>query len=788
MRALDRKLVRGLWRLRGQVVAVSMIVASGVGVLVMGLSALQALEETTAAYYDRYRFADVFASAVRAPESLARRIAEIPGVSGVDTRVDGAASLDIAGFAEPVTARLVSLPERGEPALNRIALRAGRSVAPDAPDEVVLNEPFAEAHGLTPGSRLHAIIDGKRRALDVVGIALSPEFVYALGPGSLTPDDRRYGILWMGREALAASHDLDGAFNFVSLSLLGGTDPDAVVERLDRLLDPYGGVGAIARENQLSNWFLMDQLGQLATFSTVLPTIFLGVAAFLINMVLARLIAVERSEIGLLKSFGYADLQVAWHYAKLVIAMSLVGIVLGWIVGASLGRYNTATNAEFFHFPLMIFRPNPSIFVIAALVSLAAALSGALGAVRAAVRLPPAEAMRPPSPPRYGGGAISRSRLVRVLDQPSRIIVRQLSRRPGRAALTSVGIAFSVAITIMALQWLDAIDHMLEVYFFDGQRQDVVIGLNEPQGAGVLHDALHLPGVLAAEPLRWVGADFHHGTRSHRGAIQGVLPESRLQPVHDVSGRDLEVPPGGVILGTELAEKLGVGVGDAVRIELREGRQPTLDVAVVELVETYIDLPAWMHLDTLNRALGEGPRTEYLSLVVDERETNALFEALKRTPRVTTVMLREAAVANFEDTMARTVVIFVAFFSVFAVALGFGVVYNSARVTLSERGRELASLRVLGFSRAAISYILLGELGVLILVALPIGCLLGWCIVWLIITTAFESEMFRMPLIIDPSSYALAMLLTLAATGFSALLVRRRLDRLDLIGVLKTRE
>lgn len=780
--------MRGLWKLKGQVLAVSMIIASGVGVMVMGLTALQALEETATAYYERYRFADVFANLVRAPESLATRLAGIAGVSAVATRIEGLASLDIAGFREPVMGRLVSVPERGEPVLNRLALQQGRTPTPDAPDEVVLNEPFADAHGFSPGSRFDAIIDGRRRTLVVVGVALSPEFVYALGPGSLAPDDHRYGILWMGRESLAAAYDLDGAFNSVAAALLPDTDATAVVAEFDRLLDPYGGGDAIARKNQLSNWFLMNEFAQIRTFSRVLPTIFLAVAAFLTYMILARMIAIERSEIGLLKSFGYTGFAIGWHYAKLVIAMCSVGILLGWLVGAGLGHYNTTTYAGFFHFPMVIFRPDPAVFLIAALISLAAALGGSLLAVRAAVRLPPAEAMRPPAPPRFASGGIARSSLLRTLDQPSRIIVRQLSRHPVRAALTSLGIAFSVAIMLMALQWLDAIDHMLEVYFFDAQRQDVVIGLNEPQGSGALYDALHLPGVLAAEPLRWVGADIHHGERSHRGAIQGVLPDARLQLVHDVRGRNLEVPLGGVILGTELADKLAVDIGERVRLEIRDGRRPTLDAVVVDLVETYIDLPIYMHLDTLNRLLGEGPRVEFLSLLVDERERDAFYRQLKRTPRIAAVMVREAAVRNFEDTMAQTIIIFIAFFSVFAIALGFGVVYNSARITLSERGRELASLRVLGFSRASISYILLGELALLILVALPLGCLLGWGIAWLLVKTAFENEMFRLPLIIDPSSYAIAMLLTLAATAVSALSVRRRLDRLDLIAVLKTRE
>lgn len=788
MKALDHKLRRGLWRLRGQVVAVSMIIASGVGVLVMALSSLNALEETTQAYYERYRFADVFANASRAPERLKRRIATLPGVRSVDTRIDQIASLDIAGFNEPVMGHLVSLPERGEPLLNRLVLRTGRYVTPANPDEVVLNEPFAEAHNLLPGDQLHAIINGNKRTLDVVGTALSPEFVYALGPGSLMPDDKRYGILWMGRKALAASYDLDGAFNSVSLALLRGTDPQSIIDKLDVLLDPYGGGGAIARKDQISNWFLMNELAQQRTFSVVLPSIFLLVAAFLTNMVLARLITIERSEIGLLKSFGYKNTQIAWHYAKLVIAMSMVGIVLGWLVGAWLGRFNTETYATLYHFPLLIFRPNPLVFLLAAVISLLASLTGSLGAVAKAVRLPPAEAMRPPAPPQYRQSGLSRSRTWRLLDQSTRIILRQLMRQPGRAAMTSMGVACSVAIMVMALQWLDSIEYMISVYFVDSQHQHAVIGLTQPEAGHAVHDIRHLPGVLSAEPSRWVNADFRSGNTTHRGAIQGVTPDAQLQPVHDVNGRDLQVPRHGLIIGTELAKKLNVGIGDSITVEIREERKPIVQLPVVDLVETYIDLPAYMNLTALNRMLLQGPRTQFLSVLIDKTQQDAFYRELKNTPNVAMVMLRESAIENFNNTIGESLLIFIGFFGVFAAALGFGVVYNSTRITLSERGRELASLRVLGFSRAAISYILLGEVGLLILVALPLGCLIGWSLAWFIVTTAFNTELFRLPLVIYPSSYGKAILIALAATAVSAALVRRRLDRLDLIAVLKTRE
>ncbi len=787
MHALNRKLLRDLWRLKGQVLAIAMVVASGVAVLVMSLTALDSLQETAEAYYERYRFAHVFAGVKRAPERLARRIADIPGVQAVETRISKFATLDLEHFVEPAIGRLISIPERGESLLNRLALREGRLVAPGREDEVVLSEPFAEEHGLRPGNQFDVIMNGNKRTLDVVGIALSPEFVYAIGPGALMPDDKRFGIGWMGREALEAAYDLDGAFNDVSLTLLRGIPPEPVIERLDRLLDRYGGTGAIARADQISNWFLMNEIKQLETMSSILPAIYLAVAAFLTNMVLARMIATERSEIGLMKAFGYSNLEVGWHYAKMVIAMTAVGIVLGWALGAWLGRVNTQIYAEFYRFPFLLFRPNPAVFGLAALVSLAAALVGTIGAVRRAAILPPAEAMRPPAPPDYKRTWFSTTRLARWLDQPTRIILRQISRWPVRSALTSAGVGLSVGVLVMANQWLDSIEHIVDVYFFQAQRQDVMVGLVEAQSSVAVFEFKRMPGVLAAEPMRIMSADFRVGTRTHRGSVEGVRPDASLHLVYDAKGEIVHVPPEGLVLSTKLAEKLDVGVGGSVWVEVRQGRRPVRRIPVVRLFETYIGMPAYMDLRAMDRMMLERPSVEFVNLLVDEAAEPALFAELKELPKVSAVMLRRAAVDTFHDTMAETLLIYVGFFSGFASALGFGVVYNSARIALSERGRELATLRVLGFSKVEISYILLGEVVLLVFVALPLGCLMGRGLAWVMVS-AFETELYRIPLVIEASTYGVAVLVALAATVVSAALVRRRLDRLDLIAVLKTRE
>ncbi len=784
MTALTIKLWRELWGLRAQTLAIALVTASGIAVFVMAVGALASLEATRAAFYERYRFAHVFAGLERAPERLAEAIRALPGVQTVETRVVATADLGVPGFAEPVLGRLVSLPEFGPPLLNLPHVRIGRMPDPARLDEVLASEAFAEAHGLRPGDRLSANLEGKRRELTVTGIALSPEFVYVMAPGALLPDDRRYGILWLPRPALAAAFDLDGAFNDVSLTLLRGVEPQSVIDRLDRLLAPYGGVGAIPRADQLSHYFLDQELEQLRVIAGLLPVIFLAVAVFLLNTVTGRLVALEREAIGVLKAFGYGGWAVGLHYVKLVLLMALPGIVLGLAGGVWLARAMTELYTQFFRFPLiqLVIAPGPLIAVV--VVTLAAALLGTAGAVRAASRLAPAEAMRPPTPPGYLGLAwLGRLRL----DQPSLMIARHLARFPLRAVLSTAGIAAAMGILLVSQHFLDAVEALLEHEFATARRYDLAVTFFEPQHARAVTELARLEGVLAAEPQRQLAVRFVHGPVRELGALTGILPEARLERILDADGTAVRVPEAGLVLSDVLAGKLGVGRGERLAVEVLEGRRPTLELHVAAVVETYLGSAAFIHLDAMATALREDRRPGQVVLAVDPLAEARVIEALLGRPQVAGVTRRQAFIESFEATVGETIHIVVGFYVLFASVCVAGVVYNAARIGLSERARELASLRVLGFSRSEVSYILLGEMLLLALLALPLGALFGIGLAR-VVTRGIESDLFRIPPVIEPASFAFAGAVVLAAAVASALLVGRAVWRLDIVSALKTRE
>jgi putative ABC transport system permease protein len=787
IRPLDRKLLRDVWALKGQALAISLVIAAGVAMFIMYLSTFHSLRLTQETYYDRYRFAHVFAGLVRAPMIVRDRAGALPGIARVDARVVVDVTLDVAGLSEPASGRLIGIPIPHEPTLNDIFLRRGRYPAVERPDEVLVSEAFAIARGLGAGDRVGAIINGRRRELEIVGVALSPEYVYSIRPGELIPDDARFGVLWMQQRALAAAFDMEGGFNNLSATVLPGATVTEVTSALDRLLAPYGGLGAIPRSLQTSNWYLNNELAQLQSVGLVLPVVFLLVAAFLLNVVLTRIVSVQREQIAALKALGYTNRELAWHYTKLSLVVGFAGAAFGTIAGAWLGSGMTSIYNNFFRFPTLQYQLPPAVVSGGILVSFAAAIAGALNAVRIASRLPPAEAMRPEPPARYRRSWLERAGLARLLSSPVRMILRNVGRHPLRSATAVIGIAASVAMLILGTFFLDSIDALMNLQFFSIQRQDVTVTFVEPVSARALYDIRRLPGVVYAEPTRAVAARVRAGHRSRIVPISGLGSRPELNRVVDVDLGVMRLPPDGLVLSRKLSEILGAHLGDDVVIEVLEGHRPVRPVKVAGIVDEYMGTSAYMEIGALRRLMHEGNTLSGAFLSVDAAEVDRLYQRLKATPAVAGVNLKRSAIESFQKTLAETFYVMIFFNLLFSSVIAFGVVYNAARVSLSERSRELASLRVLGFTRGEISFILLGELTVVTVMAIPVGLVLGYMFSGLLVA-AFNNELYRFPLVISVRTYAYATTVVTIAATISGFVVRRRLDHLDLVAVLKTRE
>ena len=786
MRALDRKLLRDAWHYRSQLGAIVAVVTCGVALFVALRSMNGHLRRSRDQFYDRYRFADIFVPLKRAPLWAANEAAAVEGVESVSPRIVMEATIDVPGVEEPAVGRLVGIPVPRVPMLNEPHVLSGRWPMPDETEGVLASAAFARATGLHPGDSLGAVLHGRWRWLRITGTAVSPEYIYEIGGGDVFPDNRRFGVLWMGHDALAAAFDMTGAFNDLSVTLASGANQDDVIAGLDEVLRPYGSFGAYARDAQVSHIFLDGEIEETQVTSVLLPAIFLGVTAFLLNLVLSRLVGTQREQLATLKAFGYGNESVAAHYLSLSLIPVAIGSVIGLAIGLWFANMLAGVYARFFQFPSAAFVPDWNVAWTAIAIGALAGLVGAMSAVSRSTRLPPAEAMRPDAPPRFRGGLLERFQAFRSLGPSAHIIARNIERKPLKALLSTVGLALAGGLVITVMAMFDAVNLIKTAHFHEFMQEDVSVTFESSRSHDAIGEVVRLPGVLTAESFRAVPVRLRHGVRNERTVILGLEPDGALRRIHDLQGRRYAPPSHGALLSIVLARQLDAEPGDTISLEVLEGARRTTTVMVAGVTDEMVGTSAWMESGALARLTGERVTSGAL-LTVDPRQLDALYGALKRLPGVSAVSVREVQLRGFENTISESFNISLVTMLGFAVVIAFGIVYNSARVALSERGRELASLRVLGFTRREVATMLLGEQAIIALMSLPVGFGVAWTLSWLV-SVRFDSELFRIPVIIEKTSYLFGVAVIVAAALLSAVAIRARIGRLDLVEVLKTRE
>ncbi|MGF1508617.1 MAG: ABC transporter permease [Myxococcota bacterium] len=784
--ALHQKLWREIWLMRGQICTISLVIASGIANYVALQGCFRSLEQARSQFYSRHRFADVFVALERAPKSLLRDLEKLPGVARVYDHVVNRVTVPVASFPEPAPGHLVSIPDVGPPPLNAIDLRRGRWPSPHRVDEAVLLESFAKAHGFRLGDTISVVVEGRMVHLRVVGHGISPEYIFPVQGGLTTPEASRFAVLWVPRRVASAYLDLQGAFNAVAFRVETGAE-QRVVEEVDRVLDPYGGIGAYTAADQPSNHRLEGEFLQLRAFAMVVPAMFLGVAALLLSIVLSRMVALQRGQIATLKALGYTDRRIGVHYLLMFSSTLVLGSGLGLAVGGWLGDGITGLYLKYFRFPTATFVLESETALKAIGVTAASGAFGAFLGMRRVIRLAPAEAMRPPAPARYRATLLERLGLARRISPVAVMVLREVERRSVRTLLSSLAIAMSVAIVVTGRFSGDAVDHIMKVTLQSSWREDLHVEFETPVRINALNQFKHLPGVRETEPFRSVPVRFRHEHRKWDGVIMAYGQGARLRRPMSTDGRAQAVPRSGALLSEHLASVLGVRRGDTIAVESHEGTRPEFEVRVVDLFDEPFGLVAHLDIDELTRLLEEERRANAVFLKVDSDQLEALMESLRGIPSVLSIMRRQAVIDEFRAQQASMFTTTMIILTVFASCIAFGVVYNNARVALSMREREFATMRVLGFYRSEVSAVLLGELLIQVLLAIPIGLALG---VWLChgIASTVDPDEFRLPVVLTSQTYAFSSLVTVVASVLAAILVRRRLSRLDLIAVLKTTE
>lgn len=786
-RALGIKLRRDLWALRAQTGTIAILIVSGVSLLVATWSAYGSLRGAKASYYADYRFADVFADFKRASGEIQRKLEAAPGVEALHLRVAGEGLVTTASRAEPAVGRFLSLPAGRQPPVNLIHLRQGRlpEVAEEA--EVMVHEGFASARGLSPGSVIEIQLEGRRERARVVGIGLSPEFVYSLSPSAPLPDDLHFGVFWMAEKVLQRLMRLEDGFNSVAIRLSAGASRDRAIAALDETLRPYGSLGAYGRDRQISNMFVEDEIAQQRSSAIFIPAIFLGIATFLVNIVASRLIALHRPQIATLKAIGYSRWEVSRHYLGLMLLMTFSGALPGIGLGTLLGRWMSNTYQAYFRFPDLHFSVSSAAAVIGLVAGVLPGLLGAWTAIRRTFLLAPAEAMRPPAPPQFHATLMERWRLTQKLGARSRMVLRNLIFRPVKLALIVASLSAALSVLIAAGAWGDIVSFLLANQFNRLQREDLSISLVRPRPSGALQEIAGLPGVIAAEGYRAVPVRVRFRNHKREITLTGWPEGAAMRRRLDTSLRAIALPEQGLLLSRFFQSAWGLRAGDSVELEPLEGKRSPVLVPIAGFTDDLVGTGAGMRLEALWALLHEQPAYNVITVQAEPRRLDELYLKLKGFPEVASVAMKGELYRGFRSSFGSVIRSTTNVLMAASLLIALGIIYNSVRVSFSERAWELASLRVLGFARGQVSAVLLSEVAVQVLFSLVPGCLLGLALTHLSLKL-IHTETFGFPVVIELATYARGILTVLLAFLASAWIIQRMVSRLSPADALKSRE
>jgi putative ABC transport system permease protein len=801
---LHRKLLRELRDAAGMLSMIVCILAVGICCYVSMSSAHRNLTDAKRRYYAQARMADFSIELKKAPLSELAALGALPGVGEIRPRVQFYATVDLARAVRPLNGLVLSLPDRRQPIINDIVLRTGSYFTDRRQNEVIVNEAFARHHGIVPGQWIHLLLNNRRQELFVVGTAISCEFIYLVGPGTFTPDPEHFGVFYLKRTFAEEVFDFDGAANQVLGRLSVDTQATAemhagtktppptreALRRAEMMLEDYGVLGTTPLADQPSNRYVSGEIEQLATFSVILPVIFLAVVVLVLNVLLTRLVENQRTVTGTLKAMGYSDARLFLHFLQIGLVVGLGGGLLGCGLGYWLSYYMVALYRTFYELPELHNEFYPGIHLTGIAIGVVCSAIGCLRGSRAVLRLQPAEAMR--AKPPLQGKAILLERigwLWRRLSSGWRMVLRDLVRTKTRTLAGIFAASMGAAVLVNTFMMAEAVRLLIDFQFRWILRSDFDIAFKDERGREALDEAARLPGVDFAEPLLEVPGTFRNGNHTKKGGITGLARDARLTVPRDSDARRIRVPNEGLAMSRTLADMLRLRRGDEVSFQPTKGLRRTFRVPVREISDSYLGTAVYADIDYLSRLVDEefALSSVQLSTDGDPRHTEALYRELKRLPALQAVNSRADMIRNLEDTVIRSLWVSLGLLIMFAGLVFFGSILNSSLVSLAERQREIATLRVLGYGPWQVGNLLLRESLIVTLLGTLLGMPLGYLLSYYS-ATSYNTEMFRIPIthswLTWTGALALALIFTLAAHA----VVQRSIHRMNWLEALQAKE
>ncbi len=790
MQALFKKLLRNISQGKGQFWAVVAVVTVGIMIYVSMSSTYYNLKKSQEDFYQASNFADYYFSIVKAPERIIKDVEALAGVK----RATGRISLDLPILKEDnkrATARIITFPLPMDNELNHILLSEGRMFTGKAGSniEINTNPGFVDANNINWGDNVTVIYEGKPVDLSIVGTANSPEFIYPIKDiADLLPDHENFGIFMLPQYEAGPVFNYAGQINQVLVEFTPNTDHAKAAEEIKELLKPYGFLASYPRDDQLSHAMLQTELDSIKSLTTFLPFIFLSIAAAIQFVILRRMVRNQRAQIGVIKALGYSNGQIILHYSTYALLVGLIGAILGAITGWLFSGILTDFYLLYFNLPHSPGGFNSKAIIYGFIISIVVGLAAGWSAARQVSKIQPAESMRP-VPPKTGSKSIVEnwSALWIRLGSDWKISLRNISRNRGRFMLTTVGIALAVALLVISYFMNDAVDYMMQSIFHD-QKYDLMIRVATPVKEGELSSIAAIDGVLKVEPFLELPVRMTYKGKSEDDVLTAYNPAMSLKKIADEKGRELNIPAQGVLLSNSQAQKLGVRVGEDVEIEtlLPQGPTHRSFIRVAGISHQMIGSATYVDLEVANRLLEAQNLISGAMLKSEAGKASLVEERLGEMLNIASISSREKEIANFEANLG-AMIYTVGIMVLFAMILGLAIVYNASLMTFVERERELASLKVIGYSNKELAGIL-GKENLLqsilgIALGLPLGKIMATGFI-----SSIETDLYSFPVIIYPLTYVFSTLTAIVFIIIAHRLAIRGVNRINLVETLKNRD
>ncbi|MCL2057227.1 MAG: FtsX-like permease family protein [Oscillospiraceae bacterium] len=780
-----KQAARGIWRGRRSYIACIFLLSMGVMMYISFHLMHLNLHGAMNALYEERKFGDGFAAVAQIPLSDIAKVEAVPGIREAAATVTIDVSVDRPGFDRTITLRLSSFDPADTSRINDFQILEGTQPHNSG---ILLSEKFARASGYSVGDEITLVIGGDRVREIVTGLVLSPEYVYAIPDASqMLPDFETFGFGFMPGARLGTLSGAAGTGNRVSFLLEDGAKYRNVEPLLEEILRPYGLIYLIPRDDQLSHAMLYMEIDVIGQMSTSMPFLFMALAVIILYIMLKRIIEQERTSIGTLKAMGFGNGTVMLLYISYGVIVGLLGGIAGASFGLALNAPMTGLMLEFFDLPAARVPPDFSLIMNGMAISLLSGASGAFMGTMGILRLSPSDAMRPPAPPTVTVDFVGRVPFLRaVLASHGYMAARNISRGRVRSAVVVFGLSVSFALMAFIASYGDMFDTLIFNQFTKVQLYNLRVSLKSPiPYTGAIESAYALEGVRRAEGILEISVELRNGHLRKSTVITAMEKSSALFYIYD---NDLDItfepPAGGVILASSLAKELNAVRGDVLTMRTPYTGGEDIPLPVEGIVNTGLGATGFMAIEGLWGLLGIPPSAS--GILLDAHETMPIKDSLTDAENVAATLDLDESMAVVED-MISTYIPLTYMMQLAGIAIAFAIITNTASISLSERKREYATMRVMGMHPREIGKVVAFEYWILFILAVPPG-------IWLeslfkrSIAGMVDNDVFSIPQSTGLASFATAAALCMLTIMLSNLSAARKISRFDMVEVLKERD